>query len=731
MFPFKLFLFINFVLGIIVGDKMSLFPFIKVHCFFFLLMPLFFLKDKKILFAAIFFFAGTFLTYFSLKVPENHIINHNLGNIRSVEGKIVSRPHSTHFSSHFLIGVRSFVDNKNGNKGKGGGIVYVNVPSSTYLKKGDVIRIEQLKLQETQPPLNPGGVDYKSYQRRKKVFVEGRSKKVYFIKSERGFIQNILIKARERSTNLIEKYFKYLPEERALLETISIGKDKVPLFLKEIGIRSGTYHLLVISGLHIGFIFLLLRVLFFSFHYVNYKHPKLLPLFSLFFLWFYAGIAGMKIPVVRATLMFSFFLLGEIFDRDVSGMDSVLIAAFLLLIINPLNLFSPGFQLSFGATFGILFFLKFVEGLSAKTFFLKDYAGISLGAQLFTIPLLLYNFGGFFPMGILNNLLIIPFVGITIINCLLFFILPCVFYFPLKFFAILIMKAISLLAKFSPEISFHFNFIGLLTYYSILFLVLEWKDIKPRKFFISAGIVLFSISFLLSAHPGKSSRMVFFSSEKILVGIQERKQCILFSPDYNRARSIENIFIPFAETEGISEVETLFFTGVSRDRIGALNEISEKLKIPKIYDLPYAEKSFSYPLYFLKYHGEKIKKIRDEEDNGIVEILFSGNSEKDGPLFLVRKNNMSVLIAPCLGLEGSERIKNKKAEVLVLGNLKNCKKVRENLKTVKFLYLILPKKLKKFAFIRSAETNTFYLKKGAVILNFSPKPFSISYFNNP
>jgi len=681
-------------------------------------------------------------------------MKYGLGNIQSVEGKIVSRPHSTHFSSHLLVSVRNFT-NKNENEsgavflrrppGEGGavppkvdecsGVIYVKIPKNTYLKKGDIIRIEQLKLQETQPPLNPGGVDYKSYQRRKKVFVEGRGKKVYFIKSERGFIQNILIKTRERSTNLLEKYFKYLPEERALLETISIGKDKVPKFLKEIGIRSGTYHLLVISGLHIGFIFLLLRVLFFPFHYMNYKHPKLLPLFSLFFLWFYAGIAGMKIPVVRATLMFSFFLIGEIFDRDVSGMDSVLIAAFLLLIINPLNLFSPGFQLSFGATFGILFFLKFVEGLSVKTFFFKDYAGISLGAQLFTIPLLLYNFGSFFPMGILNNLLIIPFIGITIINCLLFFIIPCVFCFPLKCFSILIMKAISLLAKFSPEISFPFHFIGLLTYYSILFLVLEWKDIKLRKFFMSAGIVLFFISFLLSAYPGKSSRMIFFSSGKILVGIQEGKQCILFSPDYDRARNISNIFIPFAETEGISEVETLFFTGVSRDHVGALNEIFKKLKTPlEIYDLPYAEKSFSYPLYFLKYHGEKIKKIKNEEvikrDNGTVKILFSGNSEKDGPLFLVQKKNMDVLIVPYLGLKGSERIKNKKVEVLVLGNLKNYKKVRENLKTVQFLYLILPKKLKKFAFIRSAGTNIFYLKKGAVILDFSPKPFTISYFNS-
>jgi competence protein ComEC len=190
------------------------------------------------------------------------------------------------------------------------------------------------------------------------------------------------------------------------------NRDGLPEGLNEAFQRSGTMHILAVSGLHIGFIvfFVLMVLKLFPLRRVV-RSLLLIGIVTLYMIFI-----GDSASVRRASVMVICGITGFIFDRDRNYLNVLAIAFCVLWLVNPLLIMNPGFLLSFTATFAILFFVPHIFHYlnSVMPKFLAASFSVSLGVQAYLFPVLLSFFGSFPYINIFANLFIVPLAGISL-----------------------------------------------------------------------------------------------------------------------------------------------------------------------------------------------------------------------------------------------------------------------------------------------------------------------------
>ena len=176
--------------------------------------------------------------------------------------------------------------------------------------------------------------------------------------------------------------------------------------------KSGTMHILAVSGLHVGMVYIILNILF-SLGGLFRKYKETRTFLILFFLWVYAFVTGLGASVIRASLMFTIIEIGRrVLHSNSNSFNSVFASAYLQLLIFPLQIVDVGFQLSYLAVLGILFFYPKIEPLlKPPTIILKkmwQLACISTAATIGTLPLTFYYFHTFPVWFILSNICLVP-----------------------------------------------------------------------------------------------------------------------------------------------------------------------------------------------------------------------------------------------------------------------------------------------------------------------------------
>ncbi|MBZ0205402.1 MAG: competence protein ComEC family protein [Flavobacteriales bacterium] len=210
-----------------------------------------------------------------------------------------------------------------------------------------------------------------------------------------------------------------LPDrERALVKAILLGmRDELDRDQNQAFVRSGTIHVLAVSGTHVGIIYV--AVLWALIFLGKGKQGRLVRgVVALLALWAYAGLTGFSPSVQRATVMFSLFTVAEMTGWRSESLNSLACAAAVLLLWDPNMLGQLGFQLSFLAVLGIAVFYRPIHLLwappNAVARFFWSLIVVSLSAQAFTIPLCLYMFQAF-PMWFLPaNMAIVGLVGMGV-----------------------------------------------------------------------------------------------------------------------------------------------------------------------------------------------------------------------------------------------------------------------------------------------------------------------------
>lgn len=220
-------------------------------------------------------------------------------------------------------------------------------------------------------------------------------------------------------------------DELALAGALTLGyKEDLDPELKRHFQASGAAHVLAVSGLHTGIIYALLVWLLtlggrFRPRYENRLGRTLISLVLIVVMWFYAWLTGMTPSVVRAVTMVTVFEVGRILYRRAFSLNTVAAAAVLILLVRPLDLWSVSFQLSFAATFAIIFFAQYAERFLHLKKWKNRWFGrlcswlagtiiISLAAQLGTLPLTMYYFGQTSTFFLLTNLIVLPLATVLV-----------------------------------------------------------------------------------------------------------------------------------------------------------------------------------------------------------------------------------------------------------------------------------------------------------------------------
>lgn len=282
---------------------------------------------------------------------------------------------------------------------------------------------------------NPGAFDYRRfcafdgiyYQ----VFITSKDYKSLQQRNTQ-WLQSKLYTIRLFVIETIQKYISN-KREQGVAEALIIGyRNDLDKELVQTYSNTGVVHIIAISGLHLGMIYLLmLRILstFKTKRWYNYLKPVLI----LFVLWTFTLIAGGAPSILRAAVMFSFIVVGQSLNRKTNIYNTLAASAFCLLVYNPFFLWAVGFQLSYAAVASIVTFYppinKLVSFTNKGLQKVWSLVSVTVSAQILTLPFVLYHFHQFPNYVLLTNLIVVPILAFVLygeILLILFSVVPFV-----------------------------------------------------------------------------------------------------------------------------------------------------------------------------------------------------------------------------------------------------------------------------------------------------------------
>ncbi len=281
------------------------------------------------------------------------------------------------------------------------------------LQYGDKIMIKGNPV-KIAPPTNPGQFDYGKFLSFQNIYHQQFIKPGELIKYDNHVPNPFMAVAytmQEKCTKILYQNISDAQNRGIALALILGVKDGLDNQIREAYAAAGAMHVLAVSGLHVGIIYLIISFLF--------SFTKKLPggnwlhgILCLLFIWLYALVTGLSPSVMRAATMFSFIIVAEAARRQTNIYNTLAASAFFLLCIDPFLIVSVGFQLSYLAVAGIVYlqpkiyrWLSFDHWLPDKIW---QLTAVSIAAQLATFPLGLYYFHQFPVYFWLANLLVIP-----------------------------------------------------------------------------------------------------------------------------------------------------------------------------------------------------------------------------------------------------------------------------------------------------------------------------------
>lgn len=203
----------------------------------------------------------------------------------------------------------------------------------------------------------------------------------------------------------------------AVVSAVSLGEKRaLSDQLREVYSTSGVSHVLAVSGLHVGIMCWFLYLLFPAFLFR--KAEWLRQLIVLGVLWTYAFAIGFPVSITRTLIMFSIVAVCRAIEREGSALNSLGIAAIIMLVVNPSALFDMSFQLSFSAVLFIVIvtpvLLELYEPRNPVGLYVWRVSALSLSAQIGTAPIIMYHFSGFSTYVLLANLFVVPVMFVIV-----------------------------------------------------------------------------------------------------------------------------------------------------------------------------------------------------------------------------------------------------------------------------------------------------------------------------
>lgn len=272
------------------------------------------------------------------------------------------------------------------------------VTASRYpeYKYGDELRITG----RLETPAVFDDFNYQNYLKKDGIYSVIYYPQIELLKTYRGRA-SVIFDFKDKMRQVIYRFLA--PPQSEILGAMILGdKNRMSQELKEKLNIAGVRHITAVSGMHV---LILSNILTSLFLFLGFWRGRAFYI-SIIIIWLFIFLTGLQASGIRAGIMASLFLSGRKLGRQSFSLRSIIIAAAIMLIINPLLLFyDAGFQLSFLAALGIINLAPFL-----KKYLKWDVLTLTLSAYIFTLPVLIYNFGRVSWIGLLANLLIVPVV---------------------------------------------------------------------------------------------------------------------------------------------------------------------------------------------------------------------------------------------------------------------------------------------------------------------------------
>jgi len=541
--------------------------------------------------------------------PENHTVHYlNLPQTLTLQGYLTKDPTEKPGRVELIVEAESLTlrDTLLSTCGK----LLVSLYQDPYppLRYGDEITITG-QLQRPRGLRNPGGFDYREYLQRKNIRAIFRIEKNVEIQptgTQKGnlLLRKIVYPARRFAIKTIDKTTS--GQSRSLLRALLMGeRGTVSPEVRDSFAKAGIIHVLAVSGLHVGFVLLILTTIF-GLLRLPYPARVLLTILGLIF---YALLTEAKAPVVRATTMASIYLIGTLIERRTNPFNVIGVAALGILLFKPQDLFDVGFQLSFTAVLSIVYFY---QKLNALPFVLRIHQGmannpvgkylmpvflVSLSAQIGTLPLTAFYFNRIPLLSIAVNILAIPLVGlivalgfVTLLSSL-FSLWVAAAYGALN--QVLLTALTTATAWIGALPVSHItpptpHLMHVLVYFFLLLFLVNIQNVPLRKTF--TFLLLFSLNLLVWKNVAwnDDGKIVWIQldvgqGDAALLHMPRGKTLLIDGGDKNRFfDNGERIIAPYLRKKGIRTLDAILLSHPHNDHVGGLIYVLQNFKVKEV-----------------------------------------------------------------------------------------------------------------------------------------------------
>ena len=292
-----------------------------------------------------------------------------------------------------------------------------------------------VKLKRPHGSLNPGGFDYERW-----LFTEGVGATGYVRPAQKPVLLGYnsawtsIAVWRQSITDRLSLTLKDRANF-ALIKALTIGDgNSITQNQWDIFRKTGTTHLVVISGSHVGLVaglvyFLVLKLWAWT-GLLKWSPQRVAAVAAMFVAVFYAGLAGFSVPTQRAVIMLTIVMSAIILQRNTSPFNTLAVALFAVLAFDPLAVLSAGFWLSFLAVSVIVYA---IAGRLGKSGYISEVIKINWATSVGLSPLLLFFFQQVSLISPLANFIAVPVISLLAV--------------PLSLLAVVVMLGSPLLAS--------------------------------------------------------------------------------------------------------------------------------------------------------------------------------------------------------------------------------------------------------------------------------------------
>jgi len=601
------------------------------------------------------FFLGMVCYEASNILPMDHIsrITPQGGERVFLKGAIIDDPvlSATSYGAEkasYILNIDSL--KKTGPWQKASGLVKVDVYSrqarrhfyygQEVILEGDISKAHGLK--------NPGLFDYARYLAANNIYSMLKVGDRYIVKdmghSRADLLRNMAYALRHKIKVRIDRYFDRASADNGFLSAIIVGdRSNLKKSINEDFIKTGTVHILSISGSHVGLVACILIFIF-----ASARIPRKINLaLTMPCLLFYSFVVGLCPPIVRSTMMYCIFALGCIMDREGDLLNSLALSAFIMLLYNPKQLFDPSFQLSFGSLAGIFILTKKMDGLFAFgpstapkpwakgaaqgqprasyglqagarrgvdkhkkssvpdkiRFFVLEGISISVAAWIGVGPIVSFYFNIASPISIIANLIIVPAALLAMVASFIFLLVSAFAGFLAGYFAISIHVLDQLIFRVNHILSLlPFSYfrtpapspVFFAVYYVVISAWIFWPKMKDsfKRGMLIAALIMANIFVWMPnfKKPESTVNLTFLDvgqGDSTYIELPETGNILIdggSGQDEERFDTGKSVIAPYLWNRHINKVDAVIVTHFHEDHLGGIIYILNNFKVGCVID---------------------------------------------------------------------------------------------------------------------------------------------------